>query len=153
MFEKKPTTSNNQPDQPDVFRPAKGSAKVIIGNGVKLKGDITDADEVQIDGTADVTMNADNLIVGGTGNLKGTIQSDNADVWGKVDGDLKISGTLTIQEQGSVSGSIEYHSLQIKLGGKIIGDIKGSDKIKKISDAHKIDTSHSMQDTVKEQKT
>ncbi len=105
MFEKKPTTSN---DQPDVFRPTKGSAKVIIGNGVKLKGDITDADEIQIDGSADVTMSADNLVVGSTGNLKGTIQADNADVWGNIDGDLKISGTLTIQEQGSVSGSVEY---------------------------------------------
>ena len=150
MFEKKPTTSN---DQPDVFRPAKGSSKVIIGNGVKLKGDITDADEVQIDGTADITMSTDNLIVGGTGNLKGTIQADNADVWGNVDGDLKISGTLTIQEQGSVSGSVEYQSLQIKLGGKIKGDVKASDKIKKITDSPKSDNSSSLQDTIKEQKS
>jgi len=153
MFEKKLPDSKKSEEKLDVFRPAKGSSKVIIGNGVTIKGEITNADEVQIDGSADVVLNTDNLIIGSTGELKGTIQSDNADVWGKVDGDLKISGTLTIQEQGSVSGSIEYHSLQIKLGGKIIGDIKGSDKIKKISDAHKIDTSHSMQDTVKEQKT
>ena len=153
MFEKKPTTSNDQPDRPDVFRPAKGSSKVIIGNGVKLKGEITDADEVQIDGRADIAVNTDNLIVGSTGELKGTIHTDNADVWGKADGDIKISGTLTIQEQGSVSGSIEYQSLQIKLGGKIKGDIKASDKIKKITDAPKLDTSSSMQDAIKELKT
>ena len=152
MFEKKPATSNDQPDQTDVFRPAKGSSKVIIGNGVKLKGEIIDADEVQIDGTADVTMSADNLIVGGTGKLKGIIQAANADVWGNIDGDLKISGTLTIQEQGSVSGSVEYQSLQIKLGGKIKGDVKASDKIKKITDSPKSDNSSSLQDTIKEQK-
>ena len=146
MFEKKLSDTN---DKPDVFRPPKGSSKVIIGNGVKLKGEITDADEVQIDGSADVTVSADNLIVGSTGNLKVTIQADNADVWGNIDGDLKISGTLTIQEQGSVSGSIEYQSLQIKLGGKIKGDIKVSDKIKKITDAPKLDTPTSMQDSIK----
>ena len=150
MFEKKLPGTN---DKPDVFRPAKGSSKVIIGNGVKLKGDITDADEVQIDGTADITMSTDNLIVGGTGNLKGTIQADNADVWGNVDGDLKISGTLTIQEQGSVSGSVEYHNLQIKLGGKIKGDIKVSEKVIKITDAPTLDSSSSMQDSVKEKKS
>ncbi len=155
MFEKKTTTSN---EQPDVFRPVKGSSKVIIGNGVKLKGDITDADEVQIDGTADVTMRADNLIVGGTGNLKGTIQADNADVWGNIDGDLKVSGTLTIQEQGSVSGSVEYQNLQIKLGGKIKGDVKVSEKVKKITDAPTLDSPSSLQDVnllqdVKEKKT
>ena len=113
MFEKK-TQGEDRLDSLGVFRPAKGSAKVIIGNGVKLKGEITDADEVQIDGNADITVNTDNLIVGSTGDLKGTIETDNADVWGKINGDVKISGTLTIQEQGSVSGTIEYHNLQIK---------------------------------------
>ena len=153
MFEKKSSDLKNSDDKLGVFRPAKGSAKVIIGNGVKLKGEITDADEVQIDGSADITVITDNLNVGGTGNLKGTIQTDNADIWGNVDGDLKISGTLTIQEQGSVSGSIEYQSLQIKLGGKIKGDIKSLDKVKKITDAPKLDAVPSMQDTIKAQKT
>ncbi len=74
-------------------------------------------------------------------------------IWGKVDGDLKISGTLTIQEEGSVSGNVEYQSLQTKLGGIIKGDVKTSDKVKKITDAPKLDTSSSLQDNIKEQKT
>ena len=153
MFEKKSSDSEGSNNKKDVFRPAKGSSKVIIGNGVKLKGEITDADEIQIDGNADISVSAVNLVVGSTGNLKGTIHSDNADVWGNIDGDLKISGTLTIQEQGSVSGSVEYQSLQIKLGGKIKGDVKASDKIKKITDSPKSDNSSSLQDTIKEQKS
>ena len=151
MFEKK-SKQDQTDDNLDVFRPSKGSAKVIIGNGVKLKGEITDSDEVQIDGNADIIVNTDNLIVGSTGDLKGTIQTDNADVWGKVDGDVKVSGTLTVQEQGSVSGTIEYQNLQIKLGGKIKGEIKASEKVKKITDAPKIDNSSSLQDSAKEQK-
>ena len=153
MFEKKITPTPSSNDKTDVFMPAKGSSKVIIGNGVKLKGEITDADEVQIDGSADVTVSTDNLIVGSTGDLKGTIQSDNADVWGNVDGDIKISGTLTIQEQGLVSGSVEYQSLQIKLGGKIKGDVKSSEKVKKITDAPTFDSSSPLQDSVKEKKS
>ena len=121
----------------DVFRPSKGSAKVIIGNGVTLKGEITKADEVQIDGQADVTMKTDNLIVGAMGKATGNIDTHNADIWGSADGDIKVSGTLTIQEAGSVSGTIEYQNLQIKLGGKINGDIKVSDKIKNIKDSSK----------------
>ena len=150
MFEKELRSTN---DKTDVFKPAKGSSKVIIGNGVKLKGEITDADEVQIDGSADVTVSADNLIVGSTGNLKGTIQADNADVWGNIDGDLKISGTLTIQEQGSVSGNVEYQNLQIKLGGKIKGDVKASEKVTKITDAPTLDAPIALQDSVKEKKS
>jgi len=148
MFNKNDSSS----DKPDVFRPAKGTAKVIIGNGVKFKGEITDADEVQVEGKANITLNTDNLVVGAQGQLKGNIESCNADIWGKVDGDLKISGTLTIQEQGTVSGSVEYQNLHIKLGGKINGDIKVSDKIKKITDAPKAASSQSLQNSVKEQK-
>ena len=143
MFEKNKKNQDSDDGSMGVFRPAKGSAKVIIGNGVTLKGDITQADEVQIDGNADVTMKTDNLIVGATGRTKGTIEAHNADIWGEADGDIKVSGTLTIQEAGSVSGTIEYQNLQIKLGGKINGDIKVSDKIKNIKDSSKKEESSS----------
>ena len=147
MFEKKSSTTdqtNTTEDPFNVLRPKKGTAKVVIGNGVKIKGEITDADEVQIDGSADVTMNTDNLMIGGTGDLKGTITSHNADVWGKLDGEVKVGGTLTIQEQGQVSGSIEYENLQIKLGGKIKGDVKVSQKIKNIDDIKNINKEKSL---------
>jgi len=139
MFEKKSTDKQTKTadDSLGVFRPTKGSAKVVIGNGVTIKGEITNADEAQIDGNADVIINTDNLVVGSTGELKGTITSHNADVWGNIDGEVKISGTLTVQEQGTISGSVEYQNLQIKLGGKIKGDVKVSDKIKKLSDVQK----------------
>tara|TARA_Y100001970_G_C14157557_1_gene816478 strand:+ start:173 stop:631 length:459 start_codon:yes stop_codon:yes gene_type:complete len=151
MFDKKKDSAPENLDDLGVFRPAKGSAKVLIGNGVNFKGEITNADEVQVEGKAEVTLNTDNLVVGSQGELRGNIESCNADIWGNVDGDMKISGTLTIQEQGVVSGSIEYQSLHIKLGGKITGELKVSEKIKKISDSPKA-SSPSLQDSVKDQK-
>ena len=141
MFEKKSTNdeSYKTDDSLNVSKPSKGSAKVVIGNGVKLKGEITDADEVQIDGNAEVTVNTDNLVVGSTGDVKGTITSNNIDVWGKLEGKINSIGTLTVQELGTVSGSIEYQNMQIKLGGKISGKMKVSDKISKFSDYKKND--------------
>ena len=129
MFEKRndrPTETNS------VFRPAKGSAKVIIGEGVTIKGEITNANEVQIDGTADVVIKTDNLTVGSTGDLKGTIETENADIWGKVDGNIKVNSTLTVQELGSALGKIEYSKLQIKLGGEVSGELIKNEKVKKI---------------------
>ena len=149
MFDKK--NENKTETIPDVFRPAKGSAKVVIGHGVSITGEIKKADEVQIDGEADVTMKTDNLVVGVTGQCKGDIETHNADVWGLFDGDIKASGTLTIQEQGKVSGKIEYQNLQIKLGGQISGDIKLSDKIQSIKKDTKPseDNNISLQESVK----
>ena len=60
------------------------------------------------------------------------------DIWGSFDGDLKASGTLTIQEAGVATGTIEYQKMQIKLGGKLSGDIKISDKIQPIKTEKKI---------------
>ena len=148
MFDKKDDNTNSTTD---VLRPAKGSAKVEIGHGVTINGEIKKADEVQIDGEADVTMKTDNLVVGATGDCKGSIETHNADIWGEFDGDIKASGTLTIQEQGKVSGKIEYQNLQIKLGGQISGDIKLSDKIQSIKKDTKPseDNNISLQESIK----
>tara|TARA_B100001758_G_C17961633_1_gene378644 strand:- start:76 stop:528 length:453 start_codon:yes stop_codon:yes gene_type:complete len=150
MFDKKDDNSNSTTD---VFRPAKGSAKVVIGHGVTINGEIKKADEVQIDGEADVTMKTDNVVIGATGDCKGNIETHNADIWGKFDGEIKASGTLTIQEQGIASGDIEYQNLQIKLGGQISGDIKKSDKIQPIKqDSKQSEDNTSLQEAIKKDK-
>ena len=131
MFDKKNSSSINE-ETPSVFRPAKGSSKVIVGEGVTIKGEITNANDVQIDGIADIVIKTDNLTVGSTGKLKGSIETENADIWGKIDGDVKVSSTLTIQELGSASGKIEYAKLQIKLGGEVSGELVKNEKVKKI---------------------
>ena len=147
MFDKKDDKSNSTTD---VFRPAKGSAKVLIGQGVTINGEIKKADEVQIDGEADVVMKTDNLVIGATGDCKGNVETHNADIWGKFDGEIKASGTLTIQEQGTASGNIEYQNLQIKLGGQISGDIKKSDKIQPIKkDSKPSEENNSLQEAIK----
>ena len=152
MFEKKKDDNTNESNSvSDVFRPAKGTAKVVIGNGVSITGEIKKADEVQIDGEADVTMKTDNLVIGNTGKCKGNIETHNADIWGSFDGDLKASGTLTIQEEGVATGTIEYQKMQIKLGGKLSGDIKMSDKIQPIKTEKKQsdDNNVSLQSAIK----
>ena len=151
MFDKK---NDNENSTTNVFRPAKGSAKVVIGQGVSIVGEIKKADEVQIDGEADITMKTDNLVVGMTGECKGTVETHNADIWGSFDGDLKAFGNLTIQEEGKVSGTIEYQNIQIKLGGKLSGDIKISDKIQPIKKENKKEedeVSISMQEAAKKE--
>ncbi len=152
MFEKKKENNSEGNSITDVFRPAKGDAKVVIGNGVSITGEIKKADEVQIDGEADVTMKTDNVVIGTTGKCKGNIETHNADIWGDFDGDLKASGTLTIQAEGNATGCIEYQNMQIKLGGKLSGEIKMSDKIQPIKKEIKQsenNSSSSLQESIK----
>ena len=65
MFDKKKDQKNDMLNEKnDVFRPSKGSSKVIIGEGVTIKGEITNAEEVQIDGMADIVLKTENINVG-----------------------------------------------------------------------------------------
>ena len=74
MFEKKEDNKYaRKEDNLSVFRAPKGSSKVIIGDGVTMKGEITNAHEVQIDGVADLIVKTENLTVGSNGNLKGPL--------------------------------------------------------------------------------
>tara|TARA_Y100000590_G_scaffold283755_1_gene319233 strand:+ start:2901 stop:3335 length:435 start_codon:yes stop_codon:yes gene_type:complete len=128
MFEKDKKDSNSSGLIKDPLSPAPGSAKVIIGAGVEMKGEITSASEVQVDGRADINMDTENLMIGQMGHLKGEIKTKNADIWGEFDGNLEVSSTLTIQEKGIVKGTTKYSSLQIKLGGKLQGEVEIIDK-------------------------
>ena len=149
MIKKKDSIIGSVSEMNSVFRPTKGSSKVVIGEGVTIKGEITNADDVQIDGIADIVLKTDNLTVGSQGNLSGTIEANNADIWGKVDGDLKITNTLTVQELGTVSGKIEYVKLQIKLGGNITGDlIRNENSKKNVIKENKEENVNSLQDSV-----
>ena len=129
MFDKKDNENVEKRDNLGVFRAPKGSSKVVIGDGVTIKGEILNAHEVQIDGIADVVLKTDNLTVGSHGRLNGSIETENADIWGKIDGDIKVASTLTIQELGEASGKIEYAKLQVKLGGDISGELSKKEKI------------------------
>ena len=134
MFEKKEKIELDN-DSTKSFSSAivpKESAKCHIGNGVKFKGEITDADEVLVEGDANIKMDTNKLTIGRTGKLRGKISANAVDVMGIVKGTLKVSDTLTIHDQGRVAGKIEYSSLEIKLGGNISGEIKSVEKIKKI---------------------
>ncbi len=133
MFSKDQNNSDNETY--DALQKNRGSANVVIGNGVKIIGQILEAETIQIDGTADVTMSTQNLLIGLNGDVKGELNSHNVEVLGKLDGNIKVTGTLTVQEDGIVSGKVEYENLQVKLGGQISGDIQTMKKssVKKTS--------------------
>ena len=128
MFEKDKNDSDSSGLIKDPLSSGPGLAKVIIGAGVEMKGEITSASEVQVDGRADINMDTENLMIGQMGHLKGEIKTKNADIWGEFDGNIEVSSTLTIQEKGIVKGTTKYSSLQIKLGGKLQGEVEIIDK-------------------------
>ena len=103
--------------------PKTNSTGLVVGSSVVLKGEISNAKEVSIDGVADVQLTADKIVIGKTGKVTGNIKAGSAQVMGALSGDVTVSNTLTIHSEGSIAGKIAYKMLDIKLGGQIKGDI------------------------------
>ena len=97
---------------------------LLVGNGTKLKGEISNCDKLIIEGTADVTVtDVVSMNVTPNGIFDGTANVQDALIEGQLSGELTVHGILTISSSGTVSGTINYKQLRIEEGGEISGNI------------------------------
>ena len=104
------------------------ASSLMIGEGVTITGTIKADNEVTIQGTIDGDVDCHTLIVSKTGNIKGNVKTEIMHVEGIVEGEININDLLHIKSDGSVTGKVFYGNIQIKEGGKLIGEINFRDK-------------------------
>ena len=93
-----------------------GSA-TLISTGTILQGDIQSESDLRIDGIihGNVTSNA-KIVVGPTGLVEGHIKGTQADITGKVVGNIHVKETIHLRTKSNVQGNITAGSLQIEAG-------------------------------------
>ena len=64
------------------------------------------------------------LEINETGQFRGSVEIENADIAGRYDGQLVVHGRLTIRSTGRVSGMVKYGELEVNAGGQIIGEMQ-----------------------------
>ena len=57
------------------------------------------------------------------GLFSGSAAVQSADISGRFEGDIKVSGRLMIRATGLVSGTVEYSELEIERGGRLAGNV------------------------------
>ena len=82
----------------------------------KHQGNIVQADNDQI------TIHAEAELIG-------DLRAENASVFGKVNGNINISGTLNVFSGGVVEGTIRSKNLNIHPGAIIIGEMNSVDSL------------------------
>lgn len=94
-----------------------GSAQNRINEGTKLKGDISSTGFFRIDGTIEGNIKTPSKVVlGKAGVIIGTLTCENADIEGKFEGNLQISGTLTLRSTAIVEGDVVVGKLVVEQG-------------------------------------
>lgn len=97
-----------------------------IGRGIEVKGDITFADRLQVDGktTGTVTSESGTLIIGESGHLEAQIDVGVCVVHGELRGNLVARSKLEIRRTGRVHGDVITPMLLVEEGAVFNGAIR-----------------------------
>ena len=98
-------------------------ARMTVGPGIKLKGEISDCDTLAVEGTMDATLVGEVLEIAEGGQFTGTATVSEAQIHGHFEGDLTVSGVLQIRSSGHVTGTIKYGRIEVESGGEISGNV------------------------------
>lgn len=106
----------------------------FIGAGSTFKGDITVKGALRIDGEVEGTVTADSLIVGEKAYIKGDINAKNANIGGRIEGNIYAEDLVEIGSKSYINGNITTGKISIAEGGIYNGKITMDKKPSKIVD-------------------
>jgi len=106
MFNKEKTSSHSEKSS--------SNSATLISSGTILRGDVKSENDLRIDGTIHGHVRSSaKIIVGPSGFVEGNIEGANADITGKVKGNITVKELLQLREKCNVEGNINATKLQI----------------------------------------
>ena len=90
------------------------NSATLISAGTTFQGDVISDNDLRIDGTINGNIRCSaKIIVGPTGFVDGNIEGQQADITGKVKGNIIVKDLLQLKAEGSVYGNITAGKLQV----------------------------------------
>lgn len=88
-----------------------------IAAGTRIKGDIEAKGALRIDGSIEGNVRTPGkVVIGKEGNVKGSLECENADIEGKFTGNLTVSGTLSLRSTAVIDGEVIASKLAVEPG-------------------------------------
>ena len=108
--------------------PAGADDRVLkVGKGLTVNGEITSCDILVVEGKVEAKLSDGKMLeIAESGQFRGSVEIENADIAGRFDGQLVVHGRLTVRATGRVSGMVKYGEIEINAGGQIIGEMQVS---------------------------
>jgi len=111
-----------------VLRKTAASARSSEGDlvacaGVKLKGEISSCDTLMVEGEVEAQLRSRQIVVATGGVFIGRAEVGQAEIAGRFNGTLAVTGKLVIRSTGCVQGQVSYGQLEIEPGGELRGRV------------------------------
>ena len=98
----------------------------IIGEDLKITGNVTSKGEIQVDGGIEGDIHCGSLLLGDSSKIVGSVIAEDVVVRGRVEGSIR-GLRVTLQAQSHVDGDIYHQSLAIEQGAYFEGKSRRSD--------------------------
>jgi cytoskeletal protein CcmA (bactofilin family) len=97
-----------------------------IGRSLVIKGEVTGAESLFIDGRVEGTINfPDNRVtIGRNGNVAANITAKEVVIMGKVQGNVDCADRLDIRSEGLLSGDVITHRISVEEGAILKGGVE-----------------------------
>src|SRR5277367_2318462 len=97
-----------------------------IGRSLVIKGDITGAESLFIDGRVEGTISfpENRVTIGRNGNVAANIVAKEVVIMGKVQGNVECSDRLDIRNEGLLSGDVITHRISVEEGAILKGGVE-----------------------------
>jgi cytoskeletal protein CcmA (bactofilin family) len=131
-----PKYSPNAVPPTNTYTPAKPATSPMdqanIGRSLVIKGEVTGAESLFIDGRVEGTINfPDNRVtVGRNGTVAANITAKEVVIMGKVQGNVDCADRLDIRSEGLLSGDVITHRISVEEGAILKGgvEVRNSEK-------------------------
>ncbi len=98
--------------------------KLVVGREICLAGEIKTCEKLVVEGKVEADLSdSHSLEISEPGLFKGNATVEDCEVSGTFQGELTVTGTLSITPTGRVSGKIRYAELEMARGARLSGDI------------------------------
>lgn len=115
-------------DAEDMKKRSKNAVTTLVGTDAEVSGNLTFKQGCHVAGVIKGDVIAANdkkseLTVAPSGRIDGNVQAARMLIQGKVVGDLRCSGTVTLSASARIEGSIEYGQIEIEKGAVVKGSL------------------------------
>ncbi|MBI0082111.1 polymer-forming cytoskeletal protein [Commensalibacter sp. M0402] len=124
---------------------------LVVGQGINIQGTFNDVETLIVEGTIETSsIKLKKLVIQQSGVFRGTVESQDIEITGILEGNITAQGNLTVTASGKLLGKAKCRRLKVEDGGQITGQVEmiTTDKLKQTS---AVDYSNDKEEVVTEE--
>ena len=103
--------------------------RLIVGRDISITGEIKACDHLIVQGVVEAELHGGKRMdIADSGLFRGTVEIEDAEIAGRFEGELTVTGQLTVRAGGKIVGNVHYGSIEVEAGASIQGGMQAMEQ-------------------------